>query len=170
MAFASLAQRAVKSLGVGIALVATPVEHRRQIRAAAKPLLGRDDETRVHMHSRDIRIARMGDQRNPRGPKARIGRRALNLAGKFGSESSKNLRDMHARFLEDASAQRRHASAPAGLAGMVDARPGFDRESARRLRVRREGAGASSSSFSRAAMIFSLQVFEPGAGGALARF
>ena len=62
----------VKGEGVGIVLGAPPVQHRRQVGAAAEPRLGGDDEARVHMHGRHVRIVQMGDQRNAGGEEARV--------------------------------------------------------------------------------------------------
>ena len=57
---------------VGIVLGAPAVEHRRQIGAAAEPGFGGHDHAGVHVHRRHMRIARMGDQRDARGPEARV--------------------------------------------------------------------------------------------------
>ena len=67
--------RGMKGDRVGVLLGPAPVEHRRQIGAAAEPGLGGDDEAGVHMHRRDVRIAHMRDHRNARGPEARDRRR-----------------------------------------------------------------------------------------------
>ncbi|MDT4889664.1 hypothetical protein FQZ97_1263950 [compost metagenome] len=40
------------------------IQHRRQVGAAAEPLLARHDHARVHMHRRHMRVPGMDDQRN----------------------------------------------------------------------------------------------------------
>src|SRR6202051_5007567 len=55
MSLATRAHGSVKGDGVRIVRFAALVEHRRQIRAAAKPCLGRAHEPRIHMHGRHMR-------------------------------------------------------------------------------------------------------------------
>ena len=100
---------------VGIVLRAALVEHRRQIGAAAEPGFAGDDEARVHVHRRHMRILRMRDQRNAGGPEARILGGAGNLLAEFRREFAMHGRAMHADLLEHAPAHQRHHAAAAGL-------------------------------------------------------
>ncbi len=99
------------------------IEDRRQIGAAAKPGFRRDDEPGVHMYGGDMRIARMGDQRNAGGPEARIGLGAGDLSAEFGRELAVYGRDMHAGLLEKPSMQHRHDAATAFAAIVARALP-----------------------------------------------
>ena len=53
----------------------------------------------------------MGDQRNPAGPKTRVFLTAGHLLAELGREFSKDGRDVHADFLENAPAHDRHDAA-----------------------------------------------------------
>ena len=78
---------------VGIVLRAAPIEHRRQIGAAAEPGLGRHHEAGVHVHRRHVRIVQMGDQRDARRPEPRVVGGAGNLLAEFGRELAEHGRD-----------------------------------------------------------------------------
>ena len=93
---------------VGIVLRAAAVEHRRQVRAAAEPGLGRDDEARVHVHRRHVRIVQVRDQRDARGPEARIVGGAGNFLAEFRRELAVHGRDSARR----PSRTRGRASSP----------------------------------------------------------
>ena len=124
--------RGVEGAAVGIVLRAAAVEHRREVGAAAEPGLGGDDEARVHVHGRHVRIVRMRDQRNARRPEARIGVGAGDVLAEFRRELAMHGRAMHADLLEHAAVHHRHHAAAARLAGMVGALPGRALETARR--------------------------------------
>src|SRR5205814_2409943 len=51
--------RRMKGNRVGIILGPPPVQHRRQVRAAAEPCFGGDDEAGVHVHGWYVRVADM---------------------------------------------------------------------------------------------------------------
>src|SRR5207249_7898910 len=72
MCIASPFHRGVKGDRVAIVLPAAPLEHGRQVRAAAKPSLSGHHEARVHVGRRYVRILRMGYERNAGSPKARV--------------------------------------------------------------------------------------------------
>ena len=108
----------------GILLGAPPVQHRRQVGAAAEPRLGGDDEAGVHVHGRHMRIAQVRDQRNARRPEPGIVGRARNLRAEFGRELAMHGGTVHADLLEQPPAHHRHHAAAAGLAGVVGAVPG----------------------------------------------
>ncbi len=121
----------------GILLRPAPVEHRRQVGAAAEPGLRRHDEAGVHVDGRDVRVPRMGDERDAGGPEARILVRAGDLAAELGRELAVHRRDVDADLLEDAPAHHRHDAAAARAAGMVLAVPGLALEAAGRRGFRR---------------------------------
>ena len=98
---------------VGIVLRAAAIEHRRQIGAAAEPGFCGDDEARVHVHGRHMRIVQMGDQRNAGGVKARIVGGAGNLLAEFRREFAEHGRDVDADLFEDAALHHRHDAAAA---------------------------------------------------------
>src|SRR5579863_2419523 len=126
---------------IRIVLPAPKVEHGRQIGAAAEPGFLRDDEARVHMHRRHVRVPRMGDQRNAGGPEMRIGLGAGNLLSKFRRERAVDGGGMNAGLFEDAAMQQGHFAAAAIGAQCILALPGRDDERARRAIRRRERAG-----------------------------
>ena len=64
--------RGMEGLRVGIALRAATVEHRGEVGAAAEPCFCRNDKARVHVHRRHMRIVQVRDQRDARGPEARV--------------------------------------------------------------------------------------------------
>ena len=109
---------------VRVFLGAPPVQHRRQVGAAAEPRLGGDDEAGVHVHGRHVRIAHVGDQRNARRPEPGIVGRARDLRAEFGREFAMHGGAVHADLLEQPPAHHRHHAAAAGLAGVVGAVPG----------------------------------------------
>ena len=82
-----------KAIVSGSSLRAAAVEHRRQVGAAAEPGLGGDDEARVHVHRRHVRIVHVRDQRDARGPEARIALGAGNFLAEFGRELAVHGRD-----------------------------------------------------------------------------
>ena len=143
----------MKRQRVRIFLGPPPVEHRRQVRAAAEPCFGGDDEAGVHVHRRHVRIAQMRDQRDARGPEPGIVGRARNLRAEFRREFAMHGRAVHADLLEQPPAHHRHHAAAAGLAGVVGAVPGRAHEAPGVARIER--AGASSSSLSNAAQMSS---------------
>ena len=110
---------------VWIGLDAPSVEQRRQIGAAAEPRLRGRDEARIHVDGGNIRVPRMRDERNSRGPKSGIGFGARDLRGEFGWKSSKHRRGVHRHFLEHAAAEDRRAAAAAIAACVIRPRPGF---------------------------------------------
>ena len=121
-----------KATRVGIVLRAAAVEHRRQVGAAAEPGLGGHDEARVHVHGRHMRVVRMRDQRNARGPEARVVVGAGNFLAEFRRELAVHGRDVHADLLEHAAVHHRHHAAAAGRAGVVGALPRRAHEAAGR--------------------------------------
>ena len=157
--------RGVERDRVGIVLGAPAIKHRRQIGAAAEPRFCRDDETRVHMHRRHVRIVHVGDQRNAGGEKTRIVGGAGNVLAEFRGEFAEHGRDVNADLLEHAAFHHRHDAAAARCAGMIGAVPGRALKAARR-RDRQSGApaGRASSSASKARDDLVAQGLEPGCG------
>ena len=127
----------VKVLRVGIVLAAAAGEHRGQVRAAAEPGLGRDRETRVHVHRRHMRIAHVGDQRDAREPEARVVGGAGNLATEFQRELAMHGRAVHADLFEQPPAHHRHHPAAALGAGVIGALPRRAHEAAGLARIER---------------------------------
>ena len=74
---------------------------RRQVRAAAKPRFGRDDEPRVHVHGRHVRIPGMDDERYAGRPETGVFVRAGYLLGELGRKRAVNRRGVNASLLED---------------------------------------------------------------------
>ena len=128
------------------------------VRSAPPPnqALRGDDEARVHVHGRHVRIVRMRDQRDARGPEARIVVGAGNLLAEFRRELAVHGRAVHADLFEHAAVHHRHHAAAARLRR-------YDRCAARACaRSGRPGdrpsgapAGSSSSSASKAAQMSS---------------
>ena len=102
------------------------------VRSAPPPNQARDghDEARVHVHRRHVRIVQMGDQRDSRGPEARIGFRAGDLLAECRREFAVHRRAMDADLLEHAaraswtSRRRRPGRRCGRSAAMVCARSG----------------------------------------------
>ena len=92
--------RRVKRDRVGIVLATTPLQHRREIGAAAEPRPAGDDEPRVHVHGRNVRVRRMGDERDARSPETWVDFGARDLFAKFLGERAEHRRDMHADLFE----------------------------------------------------------------------
>ena len=159
-AAASRPHRRMKRDRVGVFLGPPPVEHRGQIRSAAKPCLRRHHEAGVHVHGRNVRVAHMRDHRNPRRPEPRIVGSAGNLRAKFGAEFAVHRRAMRADLLEQTSVHYRHHATAAGLAGMVGAVPWRARETPRGTRIERGRRIVLQSLEGRANII--AQGFEPG--------
>ena len=125
--------RGVEGARVGIVLGAAAVENRREVGAAAEPRLAGDDEARVHVHRRHVRIVRMRDQRNAGRPEARIAFGARDFLAELRREFAVDGRAMHADLLEHAAVHHRHHAAATRLAGVVGALPGRALETARRI-------------------------------------
>ena len=168
MRVAGRAHRGVERHRVGIVLRAAAVEHRRQVGAAAEPRLGGDDEARVHVHGRHMRVVHVGDQRNARRPEPRILGGAGNLRAKLRRELAVHGGHVHADLLEHAPLHHRHHAAAAGRAAMIAAAPRRAHETASSLfahaRVRRQRI---LDRFERRADVVA-QSFEPRAGAGLA--
>ena len=64
--------RLVKHDRVGVFLSASAVQNGCEVCAAAEPLGGSDDHPGIHVNGWNMRIYRMGNQRNAAGPKPRI--------------------------------------------------------------------------------------------------
>ena len=142
MRVAGRLHRGVEGDAVGIVLRAARVEHRRQIGAAAEPGFAGDDEARVHVHRRHVRIMRMRDQRNAGGPEARIVVGARDFLAEFRREFAVHGRAMHADFLEHAAVHHRHHAAAARVApadAIWRALPGRARQSGQRRAVGESG-------------------------------
>ena len=116
MRIAGLLHRRVERDRVGIVLGAAPVQHRREVGAAAEPRLGGHHEARVHVHRRHVRVVQVRDQRNARRPEARVGVGARDVLAEFGRELAKHGRDVDADLLEHAPLHHRHDPAAAGSA------------------------------------------------------
>ena len=110
---------------VRVVLGAAAVEHRRQVRPAAKPGARGDDKAGVHVHGGHMGVPWMRDQRNARGPEARVFIRARNLLGEFRRECAEHGRGVDAGFLKHPAMQHGHRAAAAGRAAVVAAAPGF---------------------------------------------
>ena len=111
------------------------------VRSAPPPnqALRGDDEARVHVHGRHVRVPGMGDQRNARGPEARVLGGARDLLAEFRRE----LAEARSRRGRRPSRRRGPCSIamappPPGCAGMVGAGPRLAHETARRV-VRHAG-------------------------------
>ena len=154
--------------GVGILLGAAAVEHRGEVGAAAEPRLGGDDEARVHVHCRHVRVGQVRDQRDAGGPEPRIGLGAGNLAAELGGEFAVDGGDVHAHLLEQAALEHRHDAAAAGRAAVVGARPWRAHEAGGAVAVER-GRRVGFERLERRADVVAQQ-FEPLPGARLARF
>ncbi len=98
---------------IGIVLRAAPVEHRRQVGAAAEPPARGHHHARVHVHGRHVGIVRVRDQRNAARPEARVLLGARHLLAELGRELAVDGRDVDADLLEDAAVHHRHGAAAA---------------------------------------------------------
>src|ERR1700688_1171264 len=117
-----------------------------------------------------MRIVRMRDQRNARGPEARIVFGAGDFLAEFRRELAMHGRAMHADFLEHAPADQRHHAAAARCAGMIGALPWRARETAGgRIAKRRLGGQGVLQRLKRLADIVAKRL-EPGLGAGLAGF
>ena len=132
--------RGVEGDRVGIVLRAPALQHRRQVGAAAEPGFGGDDEARVHVHRRHVRVVQVGDERNAGGEKARVVGGAGNLLAEFRGEFAEHRRDMDADLLEYAALHHRHDAAATRRAAVVGAVPGRAYEAAGRA-IGERGAG-----------------------------
>ena len=113
----------VKFDRVGMIVAPLPIEHRRQVAAAAEPALCRADLPRVHVDGGHARVVHMRDQRNAGGPEARVVLRAVHLLAELFRERAMHGRDMNADLLENAASHDRHFAA-AFVFHAVAARPG----------------------------------------------
>ncbi len=142
MGIASRLHGGVEGDGVGIGLAAAAIEQRRQVGAASEPGPGGHDEARIHVYRRHVRIVRMCDEGNARGPEPRVGIGAGNLPAEFRRELAEHGRDVDADLLEHAARHHRHRAAPARLAAVIGAAPRRAREAAGRAvgerRIRRQ--------------------------------
>ena len=101
------------------------------VRSAPPPnqALRGDDEARVHVHRRHVRIPQVRDQRDAGGPEARVLLGAGDFLAEFRRELAVHGRAMHADLLEHAAVHHRHHAAAAGppvraLQGVRSKRPG----------------------------------------------
>ncbi len=122
----------MESERVRILLRAPPVEHGRQVGAAAEPGFRCDDKARVHVHGRHVRVLRMRDERDARGPEARVVIGAGDLLGELGREGAVDGGGMHADLLEDAAMHQAHGAAATVGARVIGALPGRALEAAGR--------------------------------------
>ncbi len=158
--------RGMKRNRVGVLLGPPPIEHRRQVRAAAEPCLRRYHKACVHVHGRDVRIAHVRDHRNAGGPEPGIIGGAWNLRAKFGAEFAVHGRAVHADLLEQPPVHHRHHAAAARLSGVVVAVPGRAHEASRAAGVERCRGVVFQPLESRADVV--AQRFEPASGASLA--
>ena len=117
---------------VGIVLGAPPVEHRRQIGAAAEPALVVTTKRVFICTAGTCGLRRCAISEMPEAQKRGIVGGARNLLAEFRREVAVHGRAVHADLLEQPPAHQRHHAAAAGLAGMVGALQGVRDEAAGR--------------------------------------
>src|SRR3982750_2614755 len=101
----------MESERVRVILGAAAVEHRSEVGAAAEPPLGGDDEPGVHVHRRDMRIARMNDERDTARPESGVLAGAGDAVAELGRKLSADRRAVDACLLEELAAQHGHDAA-----------------------------------------------------------
>ena len=146
VALAGGAQAVVKEQRVGVVGAAARVQHRRQVGAAAEPRLAGDDEARVHVHGRDVRVPRMGDRPTGRRPRSADRRRRRGSAWR----TPARRRRRRSRRGRPSSRTGGRAASPSArrrpARRSVGAAPRLDDEAARRRARRSRGHSSSSAS------------------------
>ena len=137
-------------------LACAAVEHGRQIGAAAEPPFAGDDHARVHVHGRHIGVLRMRDQRDARGPEARVApRRRGSACGTRARTRRCTVEVWTPTFSNTRPVHQAHDAAAARRARMIRALPGRALEAPGGRSDQGAPAGSSSSSVSNAAQMVS---------------
>ena len=143
------------------------------VRSAPPPnqALRGHDEARVHVHRRHMRIVQMRDQRDARGPEARVlDRRRGCPCGTRARTRRARSRQCTPTFSNTRPRIIDHHAAAARRAGVIGARPGLALEPARRPVGMRHRLGQRVLQRLEGAADVVAQALEPGAGAVLAGF
>ncbi len=112
--------------------VRRPIQHRRQVGAAAEPPFGGHHHARIHVRGGHMGARRMGDQRHARRPEARVVLGAGDLLAELRRELAMHGGSVDAGLLEHATRDQAHLPA-ASAAARIGAGPRLAHEPARRL-------------------------------------